>query len=34
MKLNPEKDGDETMKYNTVPFLAWGLQGVRVNIYE
>lgn len=24
MKLNPEIDGDETMKYNTAPFLAWG----------
>lgn len=37
MKLNPEIDGDETMKDHTVPFLAWGYQEVRVNnvsLYE
>lgn len=37
MKLNPEIDGDETMKNNTVPFFAWGQREVRVNnvaLYE
>lgn len=28
MKLNPQIDADETVKYNTVPFLAWGWRTV------